>query len=171
MNTQLPLIVWLQKTRGHSAAGRLRRRYVAFWRRRSQQMRRLSRWGLFAAVVAIAALSVIDGAQSQRRPQRGDQTQSQPQQSQQTPAPRSETEVAEEARRRQERAEFDRKFAALNDQLAQYSFILTILAGLTFIALAALTIALGMTLRRTRIAAVAAGESADTLKKSLVMRE
>ena len=137
-------------------------------------MRRLSRWVFFAAAVAIAALSVVDRAQSQRRPQRGDQTQSQPQQPQQpqqTPAPKSEIETAEEARRGQERAEFDRKFATLNDQLAQYSFILTLVAGLQFIALAALTIALGMTLRRTRIAAVVARESADTLKKSLIARE
>ena len=133
-------------------------------------MRRLSRWGVFAAVVAIAALSVVDEAQSQRRPQRGDQTQSQPQQPQQTPTPRSEAETAEEARRRQERLEFDRKFATLNDQLAQYSFILTIVAGLQFIALAALMIVLAMILRRTRIGAVAAKESADTLKK-LIVRE
>ena len=131
-------------------------------------MRRLSRWGFFAAVVAMAALSVVDSAQSQRRPQRGDQTQSQPQQPQQTPLAKSETDIAEEARRREEKAEFDRNFAALNDQLAQYSFILTILAGLQFIALAALTIALGVTWRRTRIGAVAAAESADALKKLLV---
>lgn len=134
-------------------------------------MRRLSRWGCFAALVTIAALLVADGAQSQRRPQRGDQTQSQPQQPQQTPAPKSEAEIAEAARTRQERAEFDRKFANLNDQLAQYSFILTIVAGLQFIALAAQMIVLGMTLRGTRTAAVAAKESADTLKKSLVNLE
>src|SRR5262245_39154119 len=108
------------------------------WRLRSRQMRRLSRWVFFAALLAIAALLVVDGAQSQRRPQRGDQTQSQPQQPQQpqqAPAPKSEAETAEAARTRQERAEFDRKFANLNDQLAQYSFILTLLAGLQFIAL------------------------------------
>jgi hypothetical protein len=135
-------------------------------------MRRLSRWSFFAALVAIAAVLAVDAAQSQRRPQRGDQTQGQPQQPQQpqqTPAPKSEAEIAEEARRRQERAEFDRKFATLNDQLAQYSFILTIVAGLQFIALAALMIVLGMIFRGTRIGAAAAKESADTLRKSLVV--
>src|SRR5262245_26716655 len=134
-------------------------------------MRRLSRWGFFTAVVAVAALWILDGAQSQRRPQRSEQTQSQPQQPQQMPAPRSEADIAEEARRRQERAEFDRKFATLNDQLAQYSFTLTIVAGLQFIALAALMIAFGMTWRGTRAAAAAAKESADTLKKFLVVRD
>src|SRR5262245_7614046 len=137
---------------------------------RGRHMRRLSRWGLVAAFVAVAALSAIDGAQSQRRPQRGDPTQSQPQQpqlSQQTPAPKSEAEIAEEARTRQERAEFDRKFARLNDELGQYSFILTIVAGLLFAALAALMVVVGMMLRGTRTAAVAARDSADTLKKSL----
>jgi hypothetical protein len=131
-------------------------------------MRRLSQWGCFAAFVALAALLVVDGAQSQRRPQRGDPTPGQTQQPQQAPAPKSETETAEAARTRQERAEFDRKFANLNDQLAQYSFILTIVAGLQFIALAVQMIVLGMTLRGTRIAAVAAKESADTAKKSLI---
>jgi len=135
--------------------------------RRGRHMRRLSRWGLIAALVAVAALSVVDGAQSQRRPQRVDPTQSQAPQSQQTPAPKSEAEIAEEARTRQERAEFDRKFARLNDELAQYSFILTIVAGLLFTALAALMIVLGMMLRGARIAAVATRDSADTLKKSL----
>lgn len=145
----------------------------AFWLR-GRHMRRLSRWGLVAAFVAVAALSAIDGAQSQRRPQRGDPTQSQPQQpqlSQQTPAPKSEAEIAEEARTRQERAEFDRKFVRLNDALAQYSFILTIVAGLLFTALAALMVVVGMMLRGTRTAAVAARDSADTLKKSLNMLE
>jgi len=134
-------------------------------------MRRLSRCGSLAALVAVAALLVVDGAQSQRRPQRGDQTQSQPQQPQQpqqAPAPKSEAETAEAARTRQERAEFDRKFAKLNDELAQYSFILTIVAGLQFFALAALMIVLGMTWRGTRIAGAAAKESANTLKKSLI---
>src|SRR5262245_41900970 len=138
---------------------------LRFWR--NQRMRKLSRWSFLAAVAAIVALAAIDGAQAQRRSQRGEQTQGQPQQSQQTPAPRSEAEIAEEARRRQERAEFDRKFAALNDQLAQYSFILTVVAGLLFIALAAQMIGLAMTLRVSRIAAAAAKESADALKKSL----
>ena len=134
-------------------------------------MRRLSRWGWVTALVAVAALSVVDGAQSQRRPQRVDPTQSPPPQSQQTSPPKSDADLAEEARIRQERAEFDRKFARLNDELAQYSFILTIVAGLLFTALAALMIVLGMILRGTRIAAVAAKESADTLKKSLNVLE
>jgi hypothetical protein len=133
-------------------------------------MRRPSRWVFFAALAAIAALLVVDGAQSQRRPQRGDQTPSQTQQTQQpqqTPAPKSETEIAEAARARQERAELDRKFANLNDQLAQYSFILTIVAGLQFLALAAQMVLFAMTLRGTRVAAIAA----DTFKKSLIVRE
>src|SRR5262245_8897771 len=121
-------------------------------------MRRLSRWGFFTAVVAVAALWVLDGAESQRRPQRSEQTPSQPQQPQQMPAPRREAEIAEETRQRQETAEFDRKSATLNDQRAQYSFILTIVAGLQFIALPAGMIVLGMTLRGTRIAAGAARE-------------
>src|SRR5215813_13725992 len=131
-------------------------------------MRRLSRWGWVTALVAVAALSVVDGAQSQRRPQRVDPTQSPPPQSQQTSPPKSEADLAEAARTRQERAEFDRKFAKLNDELAQYSFILTIVAGLQFFALAALMIVLGMTWRGTRIAGAAAKESANTLKKSLI---
>ena len=134
-----------------------------------QQMAKSTQCLLFAALVAIASLALIGGAQSERKHQRA-QPQSPPQQSQrapQLPAAKSEAEAAEEARARQERVEFDRKFAKLTDQLAQYAVILTVLAGLQFLALVVQVIVLAMMLRTTRITAVGASESANTIKKTL----
>jgi hypothetical protein len=127
-------------------------------------MLKLQRWGLLATIVALAALFVIDGAQSRRRPHQPQQpTETQPQPPQQAtpsdqrgteqsplsvkviPTPQSEEDAAHERQEREEKAELDRKLVKFNGDLAYYTELLFWVAFSQFGALFIQALILGAT--------------------------
>jgi hypothetical protein len=137
-------------------------------------------------VVSFILVATVNAAESKRgsgqiQPQNQPrQSQSQPQQTQQPPTPNQagteqnplfikqippegyEAERAEKAKADREKAELDRKLVKFNDDLANYTLLLAVVAILQFFALAVQTIVLARTLRATAVAARAAKESADS---------